>query len=91
MAIFEAEYSKSPDNMSKECGKALKQIEDRMYAKDFKDEYENVLCYGISFFKKDVLLYRKKGLSGNNRLVCCGAELLCFLKKRSDEVVHTVI
>ena len=64
MAIFEAEYSKSPDNMSKECGKALKQIEDRMYAKDFKDEYENVLCYGISFFKKRCLVIQEKGAVG---------------------------
>ena len=59
VAIFEAKYSKSSDNMNKDCGKALKQIEDRMYAEDFRDEYENVFCYGISFFKKKCLVIQE--------------------------------
>ena len=35
---------------------ALAQIDDRMYAKEFEDDYDEVLCYGISFFKKRCLV-----------------------------------
>ena len=31
---------------------ALKQIENQMYAKQLEEDYDEVLCYGIAFFKK---------------------------------------
>ena len=27
-----------------------------MYAKDYEDEYEEIDCYGISFYKKECLV-----------------------------------
>lgn len=34
------------------CDEALKQIESQMYTKQLEEDYDEVLCYGISFFKK---------------------------------------
>ena len=52
VAIFEAKYTKVLKNLESECDMALQQIEDRMYAKEYEDDYNEILCYGISFFKK---------------------------------------
>ena len=30
-----------------------------LYAKEYEDDYDQVLCYGISFFKKRCLVKRK--------------------------------
>ncbi len=56
VAIFEAKYSRTQDAMSKDCAAALEQIEDRQYAKEFEDDYDSVLCYGIAFYKKRCLV-----------------------------------
>ena len=56
VAIFEAKYSRTQDEMSKDCAAALEQIEDRQYAKEFEDDYDSVLCYGIAFYKKRCLV-----------------------------------
>lgn len=50
VAIFEAKYTKSLDKLESECDAALQQIDDRMYAKEYEDDYDQILCYGISFF-----------------------------------------
>lgn len=52
MAVFEVKYSKSQDNLENECLKAIAQIDDKMYAKEFEEDYSQVICYGISFYKK---------------------------------------
>ena len=52
VAIFEAKYSRTQDAMSKDCAAALEQIEARQYAKEFEEDYDSVLCYGIAFYKK---------------------------------------
>ena len=52
MAIFEAKYSKTFEKLSDDCDKALRQIDERMYAKEFEGNYDEFFCYGISFFKK---------------------------------------
>ena len=59
VAIFEAKYSRTQDAMSKDCAVALEQIEDRQYAKEFEDDYDSVLCYGIAFYKKRCLVQIK--------------------------------
>ncbi len=56
VAIFEAKYSRTQDAMSKDCAAALDQIEDRQYAKEFEEDYDSVLCYGIAFYKKRCLV-----------------------------------
>ena len=40
-------------------GIALQQIDDRMYAKEYEDDYDQILCYGISFFKKRCMVKKK--------------------------------
>lgn len=52
VAIFEAKYTKVLDNLENACDMALQQIDDRLYAKEYEDDYDQILCYGISFFKK---------------------------------------
>lgn len=52
MAVFEVKYSKSQDDLVKDCEKAAEQIDERMYAEEFKEDYAEVVCYGISFYKK---------------------------------------
>ena len=59
VAVFEAKYAKTLDDLNAECDKALHQIDDRMYAKDFEDDYDEVFCYGISFFKKRCMVKKK--------------------------------
>lgn len=52
--IFEAKYSKTIDAMDQDCQAAIKQIDQRMYAKEYEDSCDEVICYGISFIKRDV-------------------------------------
>ena len=59
VAIFEAKYSRTQDAMSKDCAAALEQIEARQYAKEFEEDYDSVLCYGIAFYKKRCLVRMK--------------------------------
>ena len=56
VAVFEVKYSKTRERMSVDCEKALTQIEDRMYAKEYEEDYDHILCYGISFFRKRCLV-----------------------------------
>ena len=59
VAIFEAKYTKVLENLESECDIALQQIDDRMYAKEYEDDYDQILCYGISFFKKRCMVKKK--------------------------------
>ena len=56
VALFEAKYAKTLDALEASCEAALQQIEDRQYAKDFADDYDDILCYGIAFYKKRCLV-----------------------------------
>ena len=56
VAVFEAKYSRKLEDLEKDCQKALDQINTKMYAKEFEDAYEEVLCYGIAFYKKRCLV-----------------------------------
>ena len=58
-AVFEIKYSKDVESLSKDCNAALRQIDTRMYAKELEDDYDQVLCYGISFFKKRCVIRKK--------------------------------
>ena len=67
VAIFEAKYTKALENLESECDIALQQIDDRMYAKEYEDDYDQILCYGISFFKKRCMV-KKKWFTANLNL-----------------------
>ena len=56
VAVFEVKKSDALADLTSGCESALAQIDDRMYAKEFEDDYDEVLCYGISFFKKRCLV-----------------------------------
>lgn len=59
IAIFEAKYSRELNRMDADCNAALQQINDKMYTDEYADDYDDILCYGISFFKKRCLVKKK--------------------------------
>ena len=59
VAIFEAKYSRTVNDMEEACAQALSQIDARMYAAEYEDDYDQILCYGIAFFKKRCLVKQK--------------------------------
>ena len=59
VAIFEAKYTKNQEKLESTCNTALQQIDERLYAKEYEDDYDQILCYGISFFKKRCLVKKK--------------------------------
>ena len=60
VAVFEAKYTKCLDKLESECDLALQQIDDRMYAKEYEDDYDQILCYGMAFFKKRCMVKKKE-------------------------------
>ncbi|MCI5510002.1 MAG: ATP-binding protein [Eubacterium sp.] len=56
VAIFETKYSKRMENMDRDCDKTLQQIRKRMYAEEYEEDYDQIFCYGISFFRKRCLV-----------------------------------
>ena len=61
VVIFEVKRAMTLDDLEPECDKALRQIHERMYARDFEDEYDSdhIHCYGIAFYKKRCLVKKK--------------------------------
>ena len=59
VVLFEAKYAKTLNGLEASCAAALQQIEDRQYAKEFEEDYDSVLCYGIAFYKKRCLVQTK--------------------------------
>ena len=56
IAIFEAKYARKLGDLETCCEAALQQIDKRQYAKEFEDDYDSILCYGIAFYKKRCLV-----------------------------------
>lgn len=55
--ILELKTVKSFHNMEKGCEAAIKQIEEQRYREELEQEgYEDILCYGICFFRKECLV-----------------------------------
>ncbi|WP_455194664.1 AAA family ATPase [Eubacterium ramulus] len=59
VAVFEVKYSRKMDEMEHDCNAALQQIDERMYSVEYEDDYDQILCYGISFYKKRCLIRKK--------------------------------
>ncbi len=59
VAVFEVKYAKSQEGLGKSCEAALAQMESRSYGEEFQDDYSNVVCYGIAFYKKRCLVQLK--------------------------------
>lgn len=58
VAVFEVKYSKTADQLSADCDAALRQIDERKYAEEFEDSYDQIFSYGIAFYKKRCLIRR---------------------------------
>ena len=58
-AIFEAKYSGTLDALENDCQRALHQIDERSYAEEYADDYDEIFCYGISFYKKRCMIRKK--------------------------------
>lgn len=59
VAVFEAKYARELAQLEVACTKALEQMDTRMYAEEYRDDYDEILCYGIAFFKKRCLVKKK--------------------------------
>ena len=59
VAVFEAKYARELSQLEAACTKALEQMDTRMYAEEYRDDYDQILCYGIAFFKKRCLIKKK--------------------------------
>ena len=59
VAVFEAKYADSLQSMERKCDEALCQMEEKMYAREYEDDYDQIVCYGIAFFKKRCLVRSK--------------------------------
>ena len=60
VAVFEAKYSKKLESLDLDCDRALKQIDQKMYSEEYEGQYDQIYCYGISFFKKRCLVKKDK-------------------------------
>ena len=56
VSIFEVKHSAKRADMEKDCNRALTQIVDRKYAVEYEDEFDEIFCYGIAFYKKRCLV-----------------------------------
>ena len=54
VAIFEAKKSQNPEEMKLDCEKAIKQINEKMYANEFEDAYDEIYVMVFLFLRKDV-------------------------------------
>jgi hypothetical protein len=55
--IIELKVCDNPKEIFKKCDEALAQIEERKYDSEIKEEgYENIIKYGISFYRKDCIV-----------------------------------
>lgn len=59
LAVFEVKYSKKLEKLEEDCKKAIAQIDEKMYGEEFQDTYAQVICYGISFYKKRCKILKK--------------------------------
>lgn len=58
--ILELKIAKTFDELEKRADDALKQIEDKKYEMELRDDgYKNIIKYGIAFFKKDCVIKEK--------------------------------
>lgn len=56
VAVFEIKYAQTSASLPTACEAALTEIATRMYAQEFEDNYDQIYCYGIAFFKKRCLI-----------------------------------
>ena len=55
-AVFEVKYSDRKIYLEKDCDRALEQIDVRQYTADLEEDFDDIWCYGIAFYKKRCLV-----------------------------------
>lgn len=60
VAIFEIKYAGAQEDLTKSCEEAIAQIDSRRYGEAFQEDYSEVICYGVSFYKKRCLVQIKE-------------------------------
>ena len=58
VVIFEVKIAEDRTKLERECEEALTQIRNRSYAEEFLENGNEVLCYGIAFYKKECFVKR---------------------------------
>ena len=56
IAVFEIKYADKKAELGKCCDIALAQIVNRQYTVEYIEDYDEILCYGVSFCKKRCLV-----------------------------------
>ena len=56
VVIFEVKHSEKLGDLEADCMRALTQIKEKGYAEEFKEDYTEVLCYGVACCKKRCLM-----------------------------------
>ena len=56
VVIFEIKHSEKLGDLEEDCMRALTQIKEKGYAEEFKEDYTEVLCYGVACCKKRCLM-----------------------------------
>lgn len=79
--IFEAKYSRRKEDMEKDCDRAIHQIAERKYAEDLEEDYDSVLCYGISFYKKQL---SDPGMAQKSPAKLILSANMCFFDEKED-------
>lgn len=54
--IIEVKHADQESRLEAECEDAVKQIDERRYADEFRKGYRTVICYGIAFWDKQCLV-----------------------------------
>ena len=54
--IIEVKHADQESRLEAECEDAVKQIDERRYADEFRKGYRMVICYGIAFWDKQCLV-----------------------------------
>lgn len=55
--MIEIKIADAEEGLQKRCKEALRQIEDKQYAKKIeRNGFRQVICYGITFYKKECLV-----------------------------------
>lgn len=55
-AVFEVKMVREKEKLEPACTAALDQIREQEYAEAYSEQYSEVRCYGITFYKKECLI-----------------------------------
>ncbi len=61
VVVIETKIADAEEGLQRGCEEALRQIDDKQYAKKIeRSGFRQVICYGITFYKKECLVKKRK-------------------------------